>query len=207
MRLICLYSAILIFTACKKNGNDNHSQSEFPNKIGDTWTSQVHDTNWNNSQLLDISNYTMTVSVIGAKVLTSGTSANVWVYSWPGQADTCYVTTTTDTIHFADIHEVGLHVFSRQYIIPIALNNSWPYDPSYYNVRVDSQANILVGQTQFDSAFHLSGISGMPDAWFQIDEWVANNVGTVKRYYNSVGINLGGYNHTISWSLVSYNLL
>jgi hypothetical protein len=151
----------------------------------------------------------MTVSVVGAKVFTGGMRANVWVYSWPGHSDTCYVTTMANTIRFVDIHESGFHVFSRQYIIPIALNNSWAYiDPLHPNdVQVDSQANILVGQMQFDSAFHLSGFSGVPDAWFQIDEWLANNVGTVKRYYNSVGMNIGGYDHTISWSLVSYNFL
>jgi len=148
----------------------------------------------------------MTVAVTEAKLLAGGIPANVWVYSWPGQSDTCYVTAATDTIHFDDIHEVGLHVFSRQYIIPVALNNSWPYDPSYYNVQVDSQANILVGPMQFDGAFHISGISGMPDGMFMIDEWFENNVGTLKRYYNSIGMNTAGYNHTISWSLVSYNL-
>jgi hypothetical protein len=67
MRLIYLCSAVLIFTACKKNSDDNHSSSEFPNEIGDNWTYQVADTNWNNNQPLDISNYTMKVSVIGAK--------------------------------------------------------------------------------------------------------------------------------------------
>jgi hypothetical protein len=207
MRLIYLCSAVLIFTACKKNSDDNHSSSEFPNEIGDNWTYQVADTNWNNNQPLDISNYTMKVSVIGAKVLAGGTGANVWVYSWPGHSDTCYVTTVADTVRFTDIHESGFYVFSRQYIIPIALNNSWPYlDPSGHNVQVDSRSNIVVGSMQFDSAFHISGIGGMPDAMFLIDELVANNVGTVKRSYNNVGMNIGGYNHTVSWSLISYNL-
>jgi hypothetical protein len=208
MRLICLCSAVLIFTACKKNGDGDNSSSPFPNKIGDSWTYHVQDTTWNNNQPANISNYTMTVSVIGAKILTGGIVANVWVYSRPGQSDTCYVTTMADTIRFVDIHEFGLYVFSRQYIIPIALNNSWAYlDPYHPNdVRVDSQASILVEQMEFDSAFHISGFSGVPDSWFQIDEWVANNVGTVKRYYNSVGMNTAGYDHTISWSLMSYNL-
>jgi hypothetical protein len=199
---------VLVSASCRKTGNDSHNAVEtFPNKVGDTWTYLVNDTTTVSGQTTStVTSYDMTVSIVGRKGLAGGLHANVWVYSTPGRSDTCYVTQSGDTIQFSDIHEEGMHLFSRQYITPIALNESWPYvHPSIYNVQVASQSDLVVGSNLYQSTFHIYGYAGMPDGIFFIDEWFENNVGTVKRYYNSSGMALG-FIHAISWSLVSYNI-
>ena len=197
---------LLLSLACRKTNSNNRNASDiFPDKIGDQWVYLVNDTTVENGLVTSIEDYNMNVSVTGSIILPGGINANIWVYSRPGHSDTCYVVQSSDTVQFYDIHELGTHLYSRRYIIPMALNNSWQYSPSYYNVTVDSLADILVGQNVFKRSYRIYGISGMPDGMFTVSEWFQNNIGTVKRYFNPFG-QLILTKHFISWSLLSYDL-
>lgn len=78
------------------------------------------------------------------------------------------------------------------------------YIPGFSVVTIDAQVQIKVGGNTFNDAFHLVGSAGLPDATFEIEEWIENNIGVVKRYINPNGLIL--IKHTTSWSLVSYHL-
>jgi hypothetical protein len=202
---------VILFIGCKKSVVHNFDGQKgtdiFPNKIGDTWLYLVNDTLVNrSSEDSPFAQYNMTVSVIGSIELPGGTKANVWVYSYPAGSDTNYVFQTQDTIHFIDVNQNVYSTFVRQYIVPLQLHNSWKYSvPSFQKITVDSQSNIKVGQFNYENAFHISGYSGLPDATFEIEEWVADNVGVVKRYFNPDGMAIDP-RHIISWTLVNYHL-
>jgi len=189
------------------NSVDQKGTDIFPNKIGDTWVYLVNDTLVNRtSQDSPFVQYNLTVSVIKSIELTPGITANVWIYSSPKGIDTNYVIQTGDTIHFIDINQNVYSTFAKQYIIPFQLHDSWQYStPSFQNITVDSEANITVERMKYENAFHISGHSGLPDANFKIEEWLANNVGVVKRYFNPDGM-LIDPRHIISWTLISYHL-
>jgi hypothetical protein len=210
MKAISLCCMLLLLTlACRKsdNNNSNNNATEmFPSKPGDTWVYLVNDTTSKYGSPDSIRQFNMTVTVIDSIQLPGGIKANVWVYSAPGEKDTNYVFQQADTIKFVDINQVYYSVYSRQYIVPFVLNNSWQYSvPSIHNVTVDRHASVTVEQHQFDNAFRISGLPGMPDAIIYTEEWIENNVGLVKRYRNTSGTNLG-IKHRTSWSLVSYRL-
>jgi len=210
---IFLFLTFVLFLSigCKKsiisNPDRQKSTDIFPDKTGDTWLYLVNDTLVNRgSQDSPFVKYNMTVSVIGSIRLAGGIKANVWVYSYPGGTDTNYVIQNEDTIRFIDINQNVYSTFAKQYIIPLQLHNSWQYSvPSFQNITVQSKANTIVGQQTYENAFHISGYSGLPDASFEIEEWIVNNVGVVKRYFNMDGM-LIDPRHVISWSLINYHL-
>lgn len=196
---------------CKKVNSNNNNQTAtdvFPNKVGDTWLYLVNDTTVNRSAPNDspAAQYNLRVSVIDSIQLQGGIRANVWVYIYPDRTDTNYVFQKGDTIRFIDIDQTIYSVYAKQYIIPLSLNSSWQYStPSFSDVTVGLQSNIIVGQNHFDNTFHLSGNAGMPDAGFVIDEWIENNVGLVKRHFNPSNM-LIDPRHVTAWSLISYHL-
>ncbi len=203
--LFLLIICILLFAfGCRKNDKNAISNSTdiFPNKVGDTWLYLVNDTTVNGQDSSAVQ-YNMTVSVIDSIQLSGGIKANVWVYNYPGGTDTNYVYQIADSIRFLDKSKSYI---VRQYIIPLSLNNSWQYVvPSINEVTVDRQANIIVGQNNFSNVFHIYGSAGMPDGIFTISEWIENNVGIVKRYFNPSG-ELLVIRHVKAWSLVSFHL-
>jgi len=212
MKKVLFYWVIFLFIAgCKKDNNNNNNQTAtdiFPNKIGDTWHYLVNDTTVNRNTPNDSPavQYTLTVSVIDSIQLRGGIRANVWVYIYPDRTDTNYVVQKEDTIRFIDINQTIYSVYAKQYIIPMSLYNSWQYStPSFNNITVDLQSDIVVGQNHFDNAFHLYGNAGMPDAGFVVEEWIENNVGLVKRHFNPSNM-LIDPRHVTAWSLVSYHL-
>jgi len=153
----------------------------------------------------------MTISIIDSVVLPGAIKANRWVYTYPGGTDTNYVFQHGDTVSFAANSLPSLTIV-RQYIIPIILHNSWEYVQGYFtnllhNVTVDSVATIVVGGNHFENAYALRGVPGVPDNFFYIEEWIADHVGIVKRYFNNRGYTIGPNQHKTSWSLVSYLLL
>ena len=210
-----LFCCIILMFAfgCRKSNNYNNNGNQnatdiFPNKVGDTWLYLVNDTTVNRSTPHDSTavQYNLTVSVIDSIQLPGGIKANVWVYAYPGRQDTNYVFQKGDTIRFIDINQTVYSIYAKQYIIPLSLHNSWQYSmPSFHDITVDSQSNIIVGQNHFDNAFHIYGDSGMPDAGFVIDEWIEDNVGVVKRHFDPSGM-LIDPRHVTAWSLVSYHL-
>ncbi|MGH2648729.1 MAG: hypothetical protein ACRDE8_14225 [Ginsengibacter sp.] len=207
MKPILLYSiAILLTSGCTKrsncNGGNMGSTDAFPNKVGDTWVYKVSDT-LDNGNIRTVSQYNMNVSITGTVTLPGGIMATTWVYDYLNTADTNYVYQTGDTIKFLDATK---SYPVRQYIIPIMLHNSWQYIPGVSDVTIIEQGNISVGGNNFPNAFHLNGSAGLPDAIFEIDEWIENNVGVVKRYINPSG-ELIIVKHYISWSLISYHLV
>lgn len=211
MKTILLCCTLLLFAfGCKKNNNSDNGNTIntyatdiFPNKVGDTWLYLVNDTTVNLfSHDSSAIQYSMSISITDSVQLPEGIKANVWVYNFSGNTDTNYVFQKGDTIRFMD--KTNTYI-ARQYIIPLKLHNSWEYVQGIYDVTVDSQANIIIGQNHFDDAFNLDGYQGLPDAIFYIDEWVVNNVGVVKRYFNPSG-ELINIRHVIGWSLLSFHL-
>lgn len=203
--------ALLLLTGCKKseiNTLDGKKASDiFPNKTGDTWLYLVNDTLVNRlSNDQQVAQYNLTVSVIRSVQLTGGIRANIWVYSSGAVSDTNYVFQTGDTIRFIDNQQNMYSQVARQYIIPLQLHNSWPYsEPSFQNISVDLQENITVQQHNYENASHIAGYSGMPDGMFEIREWIAPNVGVVKRYFNGSGMILQQI-HITGWTLINYHL-
>jgi hypothetical protein len=211
--LLIGFSSLLIVYSCKKGstGNNNQNGSDvFPNKVGDTWVYLVNDTSYAFSNSATISQYNMTIAIIDSIQLPGAIKANRWVYTYPGGTDTNYVYQHGDTISFAANTLPSLYI-TRQYIIPLRLHNSWQYVESYFigslhNVTVDSVATISVGENHFENAYAVHGIPGVPDNFFYIEEWIADYVGVVKRYFNNRGYTIGPNQHKTSWALVSYHL-
>jgi hypothetical protein len=211
MKILLFLVVLFLSASCNKNITNNSVDQKgtdiFPNKIGDTWVYQVDDTLVNRgSEDSPFVQYNLTVSVIKSIELAGGIKANVWIYSSPKGIDTNYVIQTGDTIHFIDINQNVYSTFAKQYIVPFQLHHSWQYSvPSFQNITVDSEANITIERHTYENAFRISGYSGAPDANFKIEEWLVNNVGVVKRYFNPDGM-LIDPRHVISWTLISYHL-
>jgi hypothetical protein len=200
----------LFFTGCKKsvvNNLDGKKGTDmFPNKVGDTWLYQVNDTLVNRAtNEKQITQYNMTVSVIQSIQLGGAIPANMWVYSSVAGTDTNYVFEAGDTVRFIGNRQY-LSPITKQYIIPLQLHSSWPYDQnSFQNVMVDLQENITVQQHDYENAFHIAGYSGMPDGMVFISEWIAPNVGVIKRYSNASGMIIQQF-HITGWTLINYHL-
>jgi hypothetical protein len=205
------FIVLLTTYGCKKDNNNNSDRNYngsdvFPNKIGDTWVYLVNDTSFTSSNSGTVSQYNMTISIIDSVQLAGGIKANRWIYNYPGGTDTNYVFQHGDTISFAASTLPYLYII-RQYIIPLRLHNSWEYVMnSLHNVIVDSLTTIIAGMNSFENAYDIIGIPGVPDNFFYIDEWVADYVGVVKRYFNNQGYTIGPDRHKTSWSLISYHL-
>jgi len=209
--LFC-FIILLITQGCEKNHNNSNQNGSdvFPNKIGDTWVYLVNDTSYTFSNSATISQYNMTISIIDSVQLPGAIKANRWVYTYPGGTDTNYVYQHGDTISFA-ANTLSSFYIARQYVIPLRLHNSWQYVENYFlgslhNVTVDLVSTISVGGNHFENAYALRGIPGVPDNFFYIEEWIADYVGVVKRYFNNRGFTIGPNQHKTSWSLVSYHL-
>ncbi len=206
-----LSCAVILFFAmgCRKtNNNDSNPMGSdiFPNKVGDNWVYRVNDTSYLFQNSGIVSEYNMTVSVTGSVQLPGIGTANVWVYNFPGGTDTNYVFQHGDTISFIANNLPYIYIV-KQYIIPLRLHNSWQYVVnSIRNITVDSLSAITVEGNHFENAYHIGGVPGVPDNFFLLDEWVADNVGVVKRYFNNRGYTIGPFQNKTSWSLVSYHL-
>jgi len=210
MKNIIFCSISLVFAlGCRKSNNNNNQNAAdiFPNKVGDRWIYLVNDTLVNRSNPDSPAvQYNLTVSVVNSIQLPGGIRANVWVYSFPGGTDTNYVFQRNDTVYFIDINQIVYSIQSRRYIIPLSLHNSWQYSmPSFHDITVDSQSDIVVGQNHFGNVFHIYGNAGMPDAGYVINEWIEDYVGIVKRHFNPSGMMIDP-RHVTGWSLISYHL-
>src|SRR5450432_2712813 len=111
---------LLLMIGCNKGNNDNNSSNRnasdiFPDKVGDSWVYLVNDTMVyrTGGQSDSISQYHVNVSVIDTVQLPEsidgiqlpgGTTANIWVYTYPDHTDTNYVFQTADTVVFVDIN-------------------------------------------------------------------------------------------------------
>jgi hypothetical protein len=202
---------LLLACGCRKSTNNNNQFNQngtdiFPNKPGDTWVYQVNDTLFNFQNPGTATQYNMTISVIDQVQLPGGINATIWVYNYPGSTDTNYVFQKGDSIFFAAKIVPDINIV-RQYIIPLRLHNSWLYSPnSIHAITVDSVSGIIVGQHHFENAFRIYGYPGRHDEMFNIDEWIADNVGIVKRYFNNVHTTINPNEHITTWLLVSYHL-
>src|SRR5258705_1872717 len=121
MKLVVSCCIILFFAVgCRKAGNSPGNQNAtdiFPDKIGDTWLYHVNDTTIYDDPGLatTMTEYDMTVSVIESVQLPEGIEANVWVYNYPGGADTNYVFQKDDSIRFFDISQLAFSMYNREY--------------------------------------------------------------------------------------------
>ncbi len=219
MKKILFYCITLLCVfGCRKSNNNSGNQNAtdiFPNKVGDTWVYLVNDTTVSkfNGQSSTIAQYNMTITIIGSVPLPESIhginlpknlEANIWVYNYPGVTDTNYVFQKNDTLFFFDINQPSSS-YSRKYIIPLSLHNSWQYTVGGFGeVNVDSQVDINVEQNIFYNAFHIYGFGGVPDKGFSVEEWIENNVGIVKRYLKTEDIS--PVNRFIKWSLLGYHL-
>lgn len=205
MRFLFIYFLVLLIApGCKKSNtndiNNNKSSDIFPNKPGDSWVYHVIDSLTDRTGYL-ITEYDVTVSITDSTRLPGGIVASVWVYHFPNNTDTNYVYPVGDTIKFIDRSKNSI---VRQYIIPLSVHKTWPYIPGFSGVTIDTEQQIKIGGNTFNDAFHLTGSAGLPDATFEIEEWIVNNIGVVKRYINPNGLILS--RHPYSWTLVSYHL-
>lgn len=201
------YAILLFIFSCIRN-NESFDNTEgtdsFPDRVGDSWLYHVTDTALTLQNIDSIREYDMQVLVVGSTLLPGGSTSNIWIYRSPNTTDTNYVVLSADTINFEMFRGPGVIVV-RRYVEPLQLHQSWEYSAgSVHNVTVDSVADIQVNANQFH-AHHISGYPGRPDEIINIEEWVAKNIGVVKRYYNNSGTT-NPFQHHTTWSLVSYHL-
>jgi len=210
--LLIILSILTVQVGCEKANVADDNDDVFPNKVGDTWTYLVDDTSYLLFGPPTITQYTLTVSVVDTITLPDGVHAKVWAYNSPTGRDTNYVFQRSDTVFFTSKHLSVYMDIIRRYIIPFALNNSWayswispPFAPYPVIVTVVSRSNITVGGNTFENASHIVGRTGKPDDILGLDEWVATNVGIVKRYVENTNT-INPYKYRNKWSLVSYHL-
>ena len=197
---------LFIFSCTRDNASFNNeiATDSFPDKVGDTWLYHVTDTAFTNQNIDSVREYDMQVSVVDSTVLPGGVTSNIWVYKSPNGTDTNYVVFTADTMNF-EIFRGPEIVVVRRYIEPLQLHQSWEYSAgSVHEVTIDSVADVQVDANQF-YVYHIFGYPGRPDEIIHLEEYVASNVGVVKRYYNNSGTT-NPFQHHITWSLVSYHL-
>jgi len=77
---------------------------------------------------------------------------------------------------------------------------------SLHTVAVDNSSDIVVEANNFKAAFHVFGYSGVPDEGSIVDEWIEPNVGVIKKYFSNFQRTTNPYQHSTTWSLVSYRL-
>lgn len=205
---------IALAVGCSKTDNTvittpviNTVIDSLPNTVGDTWTYQVDDTTFNFFGPGVPSQYNMTVTVTGTTLLPGNINATVWIYTYPSGRDTNYVFKKGDTTCFAVRQTAVYYDIVRQYVFPLQLQQSWPYTPiSLHKVTVDSVATIMVGPYNFENALRTYGFPGFPDNFFIINEWVADKVGVIKRYYTTHNQTINPFQRSIAWTLLSYRL-
>lgn len=206
MKIIRYSIIVLLLSGCKKNNDNQHINSTeiFPDKVGNSWTYNVHDTTIHFTSDSSFAEYNLTVSIVDSIQLPGGINAHVWVYHYSGTTDTNYVIQKNDTIAFLN---KGLGTIG-QYIFPLVINNSWQYTPfpssTFDLATVVAQQDIVVNQQTFKNAFYVVAEGGYPDAQYAVRDWIVNNVGIVKRFYATDG--LSGINHVEGWTLISYHL-
>jgi hypothetical protein len=204
---IPFYVILLFILSCTRT-NESMANADgtdsFPDRVGDTWLYHVTDTAITNQNIDTIREYDMEVSVVDSIILPGGIRSNIWVYRSPNLTDTNYVVLNADTINFEIFRGPEL-VVVRRYVEPLQLHQSWEYSSgSVHDVTVDSVADIQVNANRF-RAYHIFGYPGRPDEIIDVEEWIANNVGVIKRYYNNSGTT-NPFQHHTTWSLVSYHL-
>lgn len=205
MKILFIAFALLLLTSgCHKNSETATVDSSFPNDIGDTWHYLVYDTTIVNNAATATTQYNVDVTIVSDTILAGRIMAAVWQYQYPDHTDTSLVVQKGDTIKFLN-NDINLQL-KKQYIFPFKVNSSWPYTLcDLYKVTVIEKTAIQVLQKTFQNSFHLTGNAGCPDAIFSIDEWIADNIGIVKSYYNPFG-ELLLTKHITNWLLTSYSL-
>jgi hypothetical protein len=194
---------LLLSAACKKNSVSNTSSGEvFPNKVGDRWQYLVKDTTIKGGVDSGAVQYNLDVVIVDTVKWSNGVVATLWQFSSPAGSDTNFVFQTGDTVRFMD--KTNSYVV-RQYLIPFNLRASWFYANGIFEVNVTGQADLTVGGYNFKNVYEIYGNAGIPDAKLGINEWFADHIGLVKRFFNSDG-ELIFTRHNQEWSLVSYKL-
>jgi hypothetical protein len=206
-----LWICLFLLQGCKKSNLYTRSSiSNFPVTQNSSWTYVVNDTVFSFQQAGIALQYNMVVTVAGNKQLPGGINAAILVYTYPDYpgaiADTNFVFQQADTIFFAANILPVINIV-RRYVVPFHLQQSWKYtDNSVHDVIVDSQYTVSAGPYEFNSAFHLQGYPGRPDEIFGLEEWIADGVGVVKRYFNNVQTTNNPYRHITMWSLINYHI-
>jgi hypothetical protein len=164
----------------------------------------VYDTTTVNNNVTATIQYNVDVTIVADTTLPGGTMATVWQYQYPDHIDTSFVVQKGDTIQFLN-NDIYLQL-KKQYIFRFKVNSSWPYALCDLDkVKVTEKTSVQVLQRTFQNAFHLTGNAGCPDAIFSIDEWIADNIGIVKSYYNPFR-ELLLTKHITNWLLTSYSV-
>jgi len=209
MRTPLIIVAILVVqVGCKKTNvaDNNDPVSIFPNKVGNSWTYLVNDTSYFLLNPPTITQYTMTVSIVDTITLPGNIHANIWVHQSPAGNDTNYVFQNLDTVSFISNKRFYMEII-RRYVEPFNLNSSWSYSwNSVFNVSVISRSDITVGTNVFENTSHIAGRPGRPDEFLRLEEWVADNVGVVKRYVDDASDTHNPFKHRTMWTLISYHL-
>ncbi len=194
---------LTLAAACKKSDVGNtDSEDVFPNKVGDRWQYLVKDTTVLRGLDSGSVQYYVDVVIVDTVKLSNGITATVWQFNYPAGPDTNFVFQTGDTVRFMD--KTNSYIV-RQYLVPFNVGASWFYTFGFQEVKVTSQADLVVGGNNFQNAYQIYGDAGLPDAEFSVNEWFANHTGFVKRYFNPSG-ELLYTKHILDWSLVSYEL-
>lgn len=164
---------IIINMSCNNSPTqtDELPSSDFPNKVGDTWTYFHFDS-------LNLKSDTVVVTIVGQTTLASNQLATIWQFkSWQG-VETTYVTVSKDTVRLIS----SSHGFKL--IFPLQVGNKWKEDYSANDTnRVLRSGSISVIAGNFSGTYELQESWGFLNDYGSISRWFVPQVGIVRIYH------------------------
>jgi hypothetical protein len=189
IRKYCLFILVIAFFAGCRKDTDSLSVSDFPVKVGDTWTFQRYDS-------LSLKTDTVVWS-LPAIVSVNGKSMYLWVQTSSTQIDTGYWAVSGDTVTlWATIFQP-----SDWLIFPIQNGSSWLNNA--YSCSVSGSRSVM--GKNYNNVFVLKRSWGGYNAYGNEKIGIVKGIGIISYYIYEVDMAGGGVaNYQLS--LLSYSL-
>jgi hypothetical protein len=186
---------IVFFASCKKSP-DSFSISDFPVKVGDTWTFQRYDS---------LSLITDTVVwFLPTIVSVNGKSMYLWVQASATQSDTGYWAVCGDTVTF---YAKGIIYGATDYfILPIQSGSKWSETPlggAPDQYTCSGSNNLVVNGKNYSNVFVFNRLESGLDASVIENIDMVKGIGIIS--YHSHMVNQG-FTDIYQLSLLSYTL-
>lgn len=165
--------------------------SQFPNKIGTSWTYEVYDSI---ARVLD----TVVVHIVGLTVLPNNKVATLWQITSRSGVDTQYVFTSGDTLRMSD--DPSALFIRTTYVFPLQEGKGWRGGFPSDTVTVMSRGSVTVPVGRFDNAFELEERWGFLNDYGRVSSWLVPNVGLVRMHVQMMGFSFGNS----VWELTSF---
>ena len=191
MKLLIKFSTLLLilaFCSCKKEQKNTMSVSDFPLKVGNSWTYQRSDTVSASSVVIDT-----TVTTIPATTTFNGRQAYLWVETSKHSIDTSYVYLIADSVIF--LNKSG---YIEEYYFPILVGSSWVF---YNCTSISSQE---INGKNYSNVYTISRNSSLMGDYTTEDIKIVPGIGIVSQWRNEFG---QGANVVYKKILINYHLM